>query len=266
MHFAMRILMIGDIIGKLGRKIVADFLPELIAAYQIDFIVVNGENSAGGFGITPPVARELFDLGIHCITSGNHIWDKKEIYGYIASEPRLLRPANYAPGAPGQGVYLTEVESYGQLAIINLIGRVFMGPADCPFRKVDSILADLPSTVKMILVDMHGEATSEKIAMGHYLDGRVSAVLGTHSHVVTADESILPNGTAYITDVGMTGPVDSVIGVKKEMILEKFLSHMPMKYEVASGPVALRAVVVNLDPDTGKSDRIMRVVRWESRK
>lgn len=258
--------MIGDIIGKPGRKIVANFLPELIAAYQIDFIVVNGENSAGGFGITPPVARDLFDLGIHCITSGNHIWDKKEIYEYIASERRLLRPANYAPSTPGQGVYITDAESYGQVAIINLIGRVFMGPSDCPFRTVDTLLAGLPSTVKMILVDMHGEATSEKIAMGHYLDGRVSAVLGTHSHVVTADESILPNGTAYITDVGMTGPVDSVIGVKKELILKKFLSNMPLKYEVASGAVALRAVVINVDPDTGKSDRIMRVVRWESHK
>lgn len=259
----MRILMIGDTIGKPGRRMVARFLPELRARYQADLVIVNGENAAGGFGITPEVARELLDLGVHCITSGNHVWDKKEIYGYIASEPRLLRPANYAPGQPGRGFLVTEVEPYGKVAVLNLIGRVFMGPADCPFRAADAILANLPADVKVIVVDMHGDATSEKVAMGRYLDGRVSAVLGTHSHVVTADESLLPNGTAYLTDIGMTGPIDSVIGIKKELIIQKFLTSMPTRYEVAPGPAVLRAVAVAVDPDTGRAARIERVTRWE---
>lgn len=260
----MRILMIGDIVGKPGRQILASCLPELKASYSADFVVVNGENAAGGFGITPDLARELFDLDIDCMTSGNHIWDKKEIYNYIASEPRLLRPANYPPGVPGNGVLVTDVEPYGKVAVINLIGRVFMGPSDCPFRTADTILANIASSVKIILVDMHGEATSEKVAMGHYLDGRVSAVIGSHSHVVTADESILPKGTAYITDIGMTGPVDSVIGVKKELILQKFLSAMPVRYEVAGGPVALRGVVIGVEPDTGTAEEIKRIERWDS--
>lgn len=258
----MQILVIGDVIGKPGRKILSHWLPELRSSYRPDLIIINGENAAGGFGLTPNVADEIFNMGVHCITSGNHIWDKKEIYGYIAGESRLIRPANYPPMTPGAGIFTTEVKPFGKVAVINLIGRVFMGPADCPFRTIDAILADFPIDLKNIIIDMHGEATSEKIAMGHYLNGRVTAVIGTHSHVVTADETILSLGTAYITDIGMTGPVDSIIGIKKELILNKFLSSMPVKYEVASGKSVLRGVMVSVDQTTGKASQITRIERW----
>ena len=264
----MRILFIGDIFGRPGRNIVKERLPSLVKAHSIDLIIANGENSAAGFGITPQLAEELFELGIDVLTSGNHIWDKREIIDFFqmadgnpnSPSRRLLRPANYAPDLPGYGVYEGRKGEIGY-AVINLQGRVFMPSNDDPFRKTDQLLKDMQS--KVILVDIHAEATSEKISLGWYLDGKVTAVVGTHTHVPTADERVLPNGTAYITDVGMTGPFDGVIGVKKELVVGKFLNNMPVRFEAASGDVRLCAVVIDCDEKTGRARSIERVMVGE---
>jgi metallophosphoesterase (TIGR00282 family) len=219
---------------------------------------VNVENSAGGFGVTQPIAESVLDLGVDVMTTGNHVWDKKETVSYIVKENRLLRPANYPEGTPGAG-YITVKAGPHRVTVINLMGRVFMNPIDCPFRKVQAILESVGGETPIRLVDFHCEATSESIAMGWWLDGKVSAVVGTHRHVQTADERVLPGGTAYITDLGMTGPTDGVIGVDREQILQRFLYQMPMRFETAKGPTALHGVVITVDPDTGRASAIERL-------
>jgi metallophosphoesterase (TIGR00282 family) len=254
----VKLLFIGDIFGHAGRSIVADHLADIRRSQAIDVVIANIENSAAGFGITPGVAEDLFRCGIDVMTSGNHIWDKREIYDYFARTPRLLRPANYPPGAPGAGVYLHETGTGARCAVINLQGRVYMAQTDCPFRKADEILAALPADVRVRFVDFHAEVTSEKMALGWYLDGRVSALVGTHTHIPTADTRILPGGTAYQTDCGMTGPYDSVIGVEKEPVLQKFLTAMPVRMEPAKGMVELHSVIVEVDDATGKATTVRR--------
>lgn len=261
----LRILFIGDIFGRPGRNIVKDRLPALVKDKSIDLIIANGENSAAGFGITPQLAEELFELGTDVVTSGNHIWDKREIVDFFqmadgdphSPSRRLIRPANYAPDLPGRGFYEGR-KGEVSYAVINLQGRVFMTPNDDPFRVADQLLKEIHA--KVILVDIHAEATSEKISLGWYLDGRVTAVVGTHTHVPTADERVLPKGTAYITDVGMTGPYDGVIGVKKELVVGKFLNNMPVRFEAASGDVRLCAVVIDCDEESGQARNIERVM------
>ncbi|UCD34966.1 MAG: TIGR00282 family metallophosphoesterase [Nitrospiraceae bacterium] len=255
----MKILFIGDIVGKPGRKAVRESVPDLVNKLKIDFVIANGENAAGGFGITRSVGEELFALGIHVLTSGNHIWDKKEAVTYIPKESRLIRPANYPAGVPGESSVVMKTASGEKIAVLNLSGRVFMQPLDCPFQTSQREIAALKQETKVIVVDFHGEATSEKSAMGWFLDGEVSAVIGTHTHVQTADEKILPRGTAFITDVGMTGPVDSVIGVRKEQIIGKFLTHVPVRFETASGAAVLSCVVVDINGKTGKASSIQRL-------
>jgi 2',3'-cyclic-nucleotide 2'-phosphodiesterase len=261
----VQILFIGDIFGRPGRTIVRERLRGLVKDHQIDLVIANGENAAAGFGITPALAEELFELGIDVITTGNHVWDKRELVEYFEAENgnqysqarRILRPANFPPGMPGWGVYegLKNNIPYG---VVNLQGRVFMGSNDDPFRMADQLIAGMKA--KVILVDFHAEATSEKVALGWHLDGRVTVVLGTHTHIPTADERVLPGGTAYITDVGMTGPYDSVIGVKKELVVGKFLSNMPTRFEAATGDVRLCAIVVDCDESTGKARQIKRLM------
>lgn len=255
----MLILVIGDIIGRPGRQAVREFLPDLREHYRLDMVIANAENAAGGFGLTSSIASELMDDGVNVITSGNHIWAQKEIIPHLDGELPILRPLNYPPGVPGRG-YLIR----GQTMVVNLIGRTFMGDVDCPFRAMDALLAELESVPPIIIVDFHAEATSEKIAMGWYLDGQVSAVIGTHTHVQTADERILPDHTAYITDVGMTGPIDSIIGTKKDLVIQKFLTQMPVRFEVAKGDVMLSAVVIDVDSATGRAvsiERLQRIVK-----
>jgi metallophosphoesterase (TIGR00282 family) len=257
----MKILFIGDTVGKAGRTIVHQHLKHLQEEYQVDLTILNCENAAAGFGITPKIADEFFDWGIDVLTSGNHIWDKKEILPYLDKNARLLRPANYPADNPGKGVSVLRTRSGEEAAVLNLQGRVFMPPTDDPFRVADAELAKLPKHIKVIFVDMHGEATSEKVAMGWYLDGRVSAVAGTHTHVPTADETILPGGTAFITDVGMAGPFYSVIGVVKEDVIRRFLTSIPSKFESASQDGRLNGVFVEIDSHTGKARHIERIHR-----
>jgi metallophosphoesterase (TIGR00282 family) len=257
----MKILFIGDTVGKAGRVIVHHHLKELQKDLEIDLTILNCENSAAGFGVTPNLADEFFDWGIDVLTSGNHIWDKKEILPYLSKNPRILRPANYPADNPGKGVTILKTRAGEEAAVMNLQGRVFMPATDDPFRVADAELAKLPKHIKVIFVDMHCEATSEKVAMGWYLDGRVSAVVGTHTHVPTADETILPGGTAFITDVGMAGPFNSVIGVVKEDVLRRFLTSIPDKFETASQDARLNAVFVDVDSATGKARRIERIHR-----
>ena len=259
----MKILFIGDIFGQPGRRIVKQDLPGLRDEFQPDLILANGENAAAGFGITPALVEELLDLGIAVLTSGNHIWDRKETAPYLAdhADGRLLRPANYPAPAPGHGLYLGKTDSGAEYAVMNLQGRVFMTSLDCPFRTADRLLESIPPPAKIRIVDMHAEATSEKQAMGWYLDGRVTAVLGTHTHIPTADEAVLPGGTAYITDLGMTGPYDSVIGIEKQAVIRKFLNQMPARFEVATGDVRLCAVFIEADDATGRAISIQRIVR-----
>lgn len=247
----MRILFIGDIFASPGRRITAACLGRLISDEKIDLVIANVENAAGGFGITPPLAQELFALGIDVMTTGNHIWDKREVYDYLNHESRLLRPANYGDGVPGAGLCIGKARNGAGYAVINLQGRVHMPAIDCPFRKADSLLAGLPPEVRIRFVDFHAEATSEKMAMGWHLDGRVTAVIGTHTHIPTADARILPGGTAYQTDCGMTGPYDSVIGVEKRTILHRFLTQLPARFEAATGMVELHATVIDAEDDTG---------------
>jgi metallophosphoesterase (TIGR00282 family) len=253
----MNILFVGDIFASPGRRIVADHLQDIVATNQIDLTVANAENSAGGFGITPSIAEELLGMGVDVLTSGNHVWDKREIFDYLGRQPRLLRPGNYAD-APGSGVIVYRARNGVECAVMNLQGRTYMPSTDCPFRKADQMLAALPPSVKVKFLDFHAEVTSEKIAMGWYLDGRVSAVVGTHTHVPTADTRILPGGTAYQTDCGMTGPYESVIGVDTGIIIQRFLTGLPVRMEAARKCAELHAVIVDVDEATGKARAIRR--------
>lgn len=246
----MRILFIGDIVGSPGRLIVRERLADLVQHRHIDLVIANGENAASGFGITPRIAEEFFNDGIAVVTGGNHSWDRKEILEFMPHEPRLLRPANFPENNPGAGLYVGTARNGVQFAVLNLQGRIFLPSNDDPFRKADAELAKLPPDVAFVLVDMHGETTSEKIALGWYLDGRVTAVVGTHTHVATADERVLPLGTAYITDVGMTGPHDGVIGMDRTGILKKFLDGLPARFEVSTGDVQMNAVLIETDDGT----------------
>jgi hypothetical protein len=255
----MKVLYIGDIMGEPGRRAVARAVPRLVSQRQIDVVVGNGENAAGGFGITPELAEELFGMGLSAITTGNHAWDKKEILDYFPRERRLLRPANYPEGVPGQGSVVIRTKSGEEVAVLQLMGRAYMPTLDCPFQVAKREMSRLRKLGAAVLVDMHAEATSEKMAMGHYLDGEATAVVGTHTHVQTADEQILPRGTAYLTDIGMTGPLHGVIGVKKELAIEKFLTGMPRRFEVAGGPVVFCAALIELDARIGKALSIERI-------
>lgn len=255
----MKVLFIGDIVGTVGRAAVKALLPAILTRFKIDFVIANGENSAGGFGITEKVASEIFAYGVHVITSGNHIWDKKDSIPYIAKENRILRPVNYPPGVPGYGSIVYTLPLGIKIAVINISGRVFMSPIDCPFRIGIAEIERLRGETKCIIVDFHAEATSEKIAFGFFADGKVSAVIGSHTHVQTADEKILPGGTAYITDAGMTGPSLSVIGIDKEQIIERFLLQMPRKFETARGAGIFSAVLIEIDVTTGRSTAIQRL-------
>jgi 2',3'-cyclic-nucleotide 2'-phosphodiesterase len=255
----MRILFIGDIVGSPGRQIVQDRLADIVSQRQIDLVIANGENAASGFGITPRLADELLDMGIDVLTGGNHSWDRKEILEYMPHQPRLLRPGNFPEGTPGGGTFIGTAKNGMKYAVLNLQGRVFLTPIDDPFRKADAELAKLPADVGFILVDLHAETTSEKIAMGWYLDGRVTAVVGTHTHVATADERVLPQGTAYITDVGMTGPHGGVIGMDREAIIKRFLNGLPARFEVASGDVQMNCVLIETaDATEGNSSGRLR--------
>ena len=255
----MKVLYIGDIMGEPGRKAINRALPKIVSQHQVDLVIGNGENVAGGFGITPDLAIELFEMGISVITTGNHAWDKKEALNFFDREPRLLRPANYPAGVPGSGRYVAETPGGEKIGILQLMGRAYMPPVDCPFQIAKQELVHLKREVSAVLVEMHAEATSEKMAMGHFLDGQVAAVVGTHTHVQTADEQLLTNGTAYITDIGMTGPLHSVIGIKKELAIEKFLTSMPRRFEVASGPSVFCAVLLDIDASQGKALSIERL-------
>ena len=256
----MKILFIGDIVGRPGRQLVRDALPRLVDQHTIDLVIANAENAAAGFGLTPDVVAELFGTGVDVMTTGNHVWDKRDGLVCLEQEPALLRPANYPPGAPGHGVGVYETAGGLPVAVVNLQGRVFMGELDCPFRKADEILDHLGPEQKIIFVDFHAEATSEKGALGAYLDGRVSAVVGTHTHVQTADERVLPGGTAFISDVGMTGARDSVIGIRKELSVQRFMTQMPVRYEIAKNDPMLCAVVIDVDEATGVARQIERVM------
>ncbi|MCX6627804.1 MAG: TIGR00282 family metallophosphoesterase [Candidatus Solibacter sp.] len=253
----MKILFVGDIFGAPGRRIVADHVEDIVKTNKIDLAIANAENAAGGFGITPAIAEDLFALGLDVLTSGNHVWDKRELYDYLNRQPRLLRPANY-PEGPGHGLVTVRARNGVECAIINLQGRTYMPSTDCPFRKADSLLSQLDPAVKVKFVDFHAEVTSEKMAMGWYLDGRVSAVVGTHTHVPTADTRILPGGTAYQTDCGMTGPYRSVIGVDTDTILQRFLSGLPVRMEAAKHGAELHSVIVDVDEETGKTRTVRR--------
>ena len=256
----MNILFVGDIVGRTGRQVMTARLHRLIDRHHIDLVVANGENAAAGFGLTVDTARELFALGVDVITSGNHIWDKKEIYEYLDDQKRLLRPANYPPGLPGRGSGIFTTSAGLEVGIINLEGRVFMSNLECPFRAADLLVADLRRRTPIILVDFHAEATSEKAALGGYLDGRVSAVVGTHTHVQTADERILPGGTAYLTDAGMTGSRDSVIGIRKELAIERFLTQLPVRFEVAKKAPVFNGVIFSIDETSGRATGVQRVL------
>lgn len=253
-----KILFIGDVIGRPGRLAIRELLPGLVGQLSPDIVIANGENASGGFGITSETADELKRLHVDVITSGNHIWDKKEVFEYLKSEKRLIRPANYPPGAPGTGWTIFECASGVKVGVVNLLGRVFMDSLECPFRMGREIVMKLRQETPIIFVDFHAEATSEKAALANYLDGLASAVIGTHTHVQTSDERILPGGTAFLTDAGMTGPVDSIIGVKKELIVQRFLTQLPVRFEVASRNVELQGALVTVGAD-GHAKKIERI-------
>jgi metallophosphoesterase (TIGR00282 family) len=255
----VKILFIGDIIGGPGRKIVRAEWQGLMDTHHPDLVIANGENAAGGFGITPEIADELFFMGIDVLTSGNHVWDKKEVGHYLAKQDRLIRPANYPEGNPGFGSVVISTERAGKAAVLNLEGRVFMSDLDDPFRVAEREIKKLKKETPVVIIDFHAEATSEKIALAWHLDGKASAVIGTHTHVQTADERVLPGGTAFITDAGMTGPTDSVIGVKKEQAIARFLTQTPHRFEIPKGPVHICAVVIDVDERTGKAKAIERI-------
>jgi metallophosphoesterase (TIGR00282 family) len=250
----MLILVIGDVIGRPGRQALGKLLPGIIERYGVDLVVANAENIAGGIGVTLATAQELLGAGVNVLTSGNHVWAEREIIPYLDGELPILRPLNYPPGVPGRGYLVT-----GQVMVVNLIGRTFMSNFDCPFRAMDKLLSELESKPPVIIVDFHAEATSEKVALGRYLDGRVSAVLGTHTHVGTIDARLLPQGTAYVTDIGMTGPVDSIIGDDIESVTRRFLTMIPHRLSVGKGRVVLNAVLVEVDEASGRAQSIERV-------
>jgi metallophosphoesterase (TIGR00282 family) len=254
----VKLLVAGDIVGKAGRNILRDGLAHLRSKEDFDLIIVNVENAAAGFGITPDIAGKFFDMGVDVLTTGNHVWDKKEIFGYLEREPRILRPINYPSPCPGGGSFIATTAHGIDVAVINLQGRVFMPLIDCPFQAIDRELEALSANIKHVLVDLHAETTSEKMAMAWYLDGRVSAVVGTHTHVPTADERILPKGTAYITDLGMCGPYDSVIGMAPETSLPRFLTAMPSRFEPAKANPWMCGVTIDIDEDTGRATDIRR--------
>jgi metallophosphoesterase (TIGR00282 family) len=255
----LKVFFIGDIVGSPGRRIVHERLGDILAQRQVDLCIANGENSASGFGITPRIVQELLAGGVEVITGGNHIWDRREIMEFFPHEPRLLRPANFPQGAPGSGLYVGRARNGVPYAVLNLQGRTFMTALDDPFRTAGCELAKIPLDVKVIFVDMHAEATSEKMAMGWHLDGKVSVVVGTHTHVATADSRVLPGGTAYITDVGMTGPHDGVIGMDKRGVLQRFLDSMPARFVVAEGDIQMNTVLVDVDESTGLARSIERL-------
>ncbi|MFA4888876.1 MAG: TIGR00282 family metallophosphoesterase [Candidatus Omnitrophota bacterium] len=255
----MNILFIGDIVGSPGRQAVEELLPGLKKQYQLDFVIANAENAAGGSGITQKVAQELFSSGVDVLTSGDHIWKKKEIFELINQEERILRPLNFPADTPGRGFAVFSAKNASKIGVINVNGRVFMQPLECPFKASLAAVEKILPETKVIIVDIHAEATSEKVALGWYLDGKASAVLGTHTHIQTADEKILPKGSAYITDVGMAGPYDSVIGRKVENVLERFITCIPVKFEVATDNIQLHGVVVEIDEKTGKAKSIVRI-------
>ena len=265
----MKILFVGDIFGSAGRRIVREHIGHVREAHGVELVVINAENAAGGFGVTPQIAEELFDLGADVLTTGNHVWDKRELLDYLSSASaesqerprRVLRPANMQPGLPGYGVFEGVTQSGVEYAVIDLMGKVFMSGTNDPFNAANGLLAEIKA--KVIVVDFHGEATSEKVAMGWHLDGRVTAVLGTHTHIPTADERILPGGTAYQTDVGMSGPYDSVIGVEKELVLHRFLTGMPGKFEAAKGNPKMCAALITCDATTGRASAIQRIMLGE---
>ena len=255
----MNILFVGDIFGKPGREIARRAIPALVEQRGIDFVIANVENSASGFGVTGDIAETILGYGVDVMTSGNHVWDKKEVLEYIPRQPKLLRPANFPAGVPGRGSYVGRTRTGEPIAVLNLMGRVFMTPLDDPFALALREIEALRAKARVIIVDFHAEATSEKVAMGWHLDGRVTGVFGTHTHVQTADNRVLPKGTAYITDAGMTGPHDSIIGVTVEAALARFLTSMPAKFEAANGPGRLNAVIVTADPATGKATNLERL-------
>lgn len=255
----MNLLFIGDVIGRPGRTVLQQSLPSLIQKHAIDFVVVNVENAAGGFGVTPEIADEFLNGGIDVLTSGNHIWDKREIFDYLNTQPRLLRPANYPPGNPGVGSFVGRTKDGVPVGVLNIQARSFMPTIDCPFRTADAEIERLRQETNIIIVDLHGETTAEKMAFGWYVDGRVTAVLGTHTHVQTADERILPKGTAYITDVGMTGPYESVIGMSIEDSLQRLLYQLPKKFEPAKNDPRISGAVVRIDPESGRARHIERL-------
>lgn len=255
----MKVLFIGDIVGKTGRMAIKALLPTVIDRYKIDFVIANGENLAGGFGLTDKTVSETLSYGVHVITTGNHVWDKKDFVMQISKEDRVLRPINYPPGVPGFGSIIYALPAGDRAGVINISGRVFMSNIDCPFRTGEKEIEKLGQTTKIIIIDFHGEATSEKMAFGYFVDGKVSAVIGTHTHVQTADERILPGGTAYITDVGMTGPYNSIIGIEKEQVIHRFLTNIPVRFETAKGEGIFSAVVVDIDNKTGKASAIHRL-------
>ena len=252
----MLVLVVGDIVGQPGRKAVHEVLPLLRQQYKLDMVIVNAENSAGGFGLTPAIAQDFIEIGVHVLTSGNHIWAQKDIIPELDSGMPILRPLNYPPGVPGRGYLIT-----GKTMVVNLMGRTFMNDIDCPFRAMDRLLEETEDRPPVIIVDFHAEATSEKMAMGRYLDGRVSAVLGTHTHVGTIDAQILPQGTAYVTDIGMTGPTDSIIGDDVASVLKRFLTGIPHHLSVGKGKPALNAVLVDVNEDSGRAIGIERIYR-----
>lgn len=255
----MNILFIGDIVGKPGRKAIKEVLPSLNKEFHISFTVANAENAAGGRGLNRDVLEELLAMEIDVLTMGNHVWDNKDIFNFIDDEMRLVRPINYPPPCPGQGYHIFTAGINQKVAVINAMGRVFMSPLDCPFRAVDEILDEISKKAEIILVDFHAEATSEKLAFAHYFDGRVTAVLGTHTHVQTSDERVLDGRTAYITDLGMTGPLDSILGMEKETVIQKIIYQRPVRLEVAKGPLQFQGVVISVDDNTGKATDINRI-------
>ncbi|HVN84374.1 MAG TPA: TIGR00282 family metallophosphoesterase [Candidatus Binatia bacterium] len=255
----MRILFLGDIVGKPGRQAVRTLLPRLVDRARLDVVVANCENVTDGSGVDPKNAGELLEAGVHVLTSGNHVWRRKEIVEFIERQPRLLRPANFPPNVPGRGWTVTESADGTSVAVLNLIGRVFMDSVDCPFQAAERLVPELQKRARVILVDMHAEATSEKGAMGRFLAGKVAAVVGSHTHVQTADECVLAGGTAFITDAGMCGPIESILGVRVEPVLRRFLTHMPTKFDVASGPVIVQGAMIDVDPESGRASAIRRV-------
>ncbi len=253
----MRILVVGDVVGKPGRSTLKTFLSKRKSEY--DFIIVNGENAAAGFGITEKLAEELFGWGVNVITSGNHIWDKREIYEYLSWNDEIIRPLNYPKGVPGEGYTIKEAKNGEKVAVVSLQGRVFMPPIDCPFQRIDEVIEDIRKEAKYIIVDMHAEASSEKVALGWYLDGKVSAVFGTHTHIQTADERILHKGTGYITDAGMTGSTNGIIGMTQESIIPKFLTALPQRFEIATGNERINGLDITLNPETGMCEKMERI-------